>query len=132
MTTNISHKGAPVIKPSTDGSVYALHLVHGTPWNGAKVMGFPCNGLDVMAMGVLPERLKESAATATYVIRHHETPIAWRLPSGNWRVPMIAADETPIENVAKKKIANYSVTTATFRSNIIGALKSQGIIPDES
>lgn len=119
----------PVILPSTDGSAYVLDLMNGTVWTGKNVMGFPCPGLDTMDMGLLPERFRESAAGAAYVVRHFETPIAWRLPSGEWVVPDVAAEDCPVSRVDKRKVRNYSTTTATFRGNIIRALASQGIEP---
>ena len=129
MNVNTSSFRKTTIKPSTDGSAYVLDLMNGTSWQGANVMGFPCPGLDDMDMGLLPDEFRESAASATYVIKHYETPIAWRLPSGEWIVPDVAAEDCPISRVDKRKVRNYSTTTATFRNNIIGALASQGIEP---
>lgn len=117
------------ILPSTDGSAYILDLMNGTSWQGVNVLGFPCPGLDVMDMGLLPEQFRESAAGAVYVVKHYETPIAWRLSSGEWVVPDVPAEDCPVSRVDKRKVKNYSTTTATFRNNIIGALASQGIEP---
>ena len=117
------------IKPSTDGSVYVLDLMNGTSWQGANVMGFPCPGLDAMDMGLLPEQFRESAASATYVIKHYETPIAWQNAAGTGYVPEVPAEDCPVSRMDGKKVKNYSTTTATFRANIIEALSSQGIEP---
>lgn len=117
------------ILPTTDGSAYILDLMNGTSWQGANVLGFPCPGLDEMDMGLLPEQFRESAAGAAYVVKHYETPIAWRLPSGEWIVPDVPAEDCPVSRVDKRKVKNYSTTTATFRNNIIRALASQGIEP---
>lgn len=129
MNVNTSSFRKTAIKPSTDGSAYVLDLMNGTSWQGAKVMGFPCPGLDDMDMGLLPERFRESAAGAGYVVKHYETPIAWRLSSGEWVVPDVPAEDCPVSRVDGKKVKNYGTTTATFRSNIIKALASQGIEP---
>lgn len=129
--TTGKNQRAPKILASTDGEVYALHLVNGTAWSGTAVQGFPCAGLDDLDLGLMPERLREEATGANYAIKHYDTVIAFRLPSGTWRVPFVSLEESP-ERKGYKKTANYGVTTSGFRGNIIRALKSQGIIPDES